>query len=123
MSPREWSHRLEDTLDAIARIIEYTRGMSFKEFADDNRTVDAVLRNFIVIGEASRGIPNEIRTRYPAVPWRLMGDMRNFAVHEYWGVDLRTIWATALNDLPPLAKNLRMIQESNQEGTTQGEPE
>lgn len=60
--------------------------MSFDDFAQDPKTIDAVVRNLIIIGEAAGRIPDEIKESNQAIPWRLlMADMRNFAVHEYWG--------------------------------------
>jgi uncharacterized protein with HEPN domain len=83
--------------------------LRFADFQSDPKTVDAVIRNFIVIGEAARSVPKEITDKYPGVPWRLMGDMRNFAIHEYWGVELQTIWETIKKDLPPLIPVLDIV--------------
>ena len=102
MSPRLWEHRVVDILKAIRKIQTYVEGVTFGDFQLDPKTVDAVIRNFIVIGEAARSVPKEITDKYPRLPWRLMGDMRNFAIHEYWGVELQTIWETIKKDLPPL---------------------
>ncbi len=106
MSPRLWHHRIADILGAIDKICRYVADMDFPAFERDEKTIDAVIRNFIVIGEAARHMPETITNQFPAIPWRLMGDMRNFAVHEYWGVELRTIWETIQNDLPPLVSLL-----------------
>lgn len=76
------------------------------------KTIDAVIRNLIVIGEAARHVPDDISNKYFNIPWRAMGDMRNFAVHEYWGVEMRTIWKTIEEDLPPLVSGLQQIIES-----------
>jgi uncharacterized protein with HEPN domain len=97
-----WQHRVIDIIAAINKIQHYAEGMDFLTFQQDSKTSDAVIRNFIVIGEAARNMPAEITAQYPAIPWRLMGDMRNFAVHEYWGVELRTVWETIEQDLSPL---------------------
>jgi len=102
MSLRLWEHRVVDILEAIRKIQTYVEGVTFGDFQSDPKTVDAVIRNFIVIGEAARSVPKEITDKHPRVPWRLMGDMRNFALHEYWGVELQTIWETIKKDLPPL---------------------
>jgi uncharacterized protein with HEPN domain len=102
MSPRLWEHRVVDILEAIRKIQTYVEGVSFGDFQSDPKTVDAVIRNFIVIGEAARSVPKEIPGKHPRVPWRPMGDMRKFAIHEYWGVELQTIWETIKKDLPPL---------------------
>ncbi len=56
-----------------------------------------------------RNIPEEVAARHPSVPWRLMSDMGNFAVHEYWGVELKTIWETIQKDLEPLAPLLEEV--------------
>ncbi len=113
MSPRLWEHRITDIVEAIKKIQTYVKGMDFEVFQSDPKTIDAVIRNFIVIGEAARSMPKEITDKHPLVPWRLMGDMRNFAIHEYWGVELDTIWETIQNDLPPLLPLLnRVLKES-----------
>jgi len=116
MSPRLWEHRIADILEAIGKIQAYVKGMSFRQFQSDPKTVDAVIRNFIVIGEAARSVPKEITEKYPRLPWRLMGDMRNFAIHEYWGVELRTIWETIKKDLPPLTPLLEIILKEGSTG-------
>jgi uncharacterized protein with HEPN domain len=102
MSLRLWEHRVVDILEAIRKIQTYVEKVTFGDFQSDPKTVDTVIRNFIVIGEAARSVPKEITGKHPRVPWRLMGDMRNFAIHEYWGVELQTIWETIKKDLPPL---------------------
>ena len=91
--------------------------MGFEEFENDEKTIDAVIRNLIVIGEAARHVPDDISAKYPDLPWRLMGDMRNFAVHEYWGVEMRTIWKTIQGDLPPLVPSLKRLIDAEQDET------
>jgi len=80
--------------------------MDQARFLEDPKTHDAVIRNFIVIGEAASKVPDLVRQRHPEIPWRLMADMRNFALHEYWGVRLPTIWQTIVEDLPSLPTSL-----------------
>jgi uncharacterized protein with HEPN domain len=117
MSSRLWQHRITDIIEAIEKIQRYVEGMDFDAFEKDSKTIDAVIRNFIIIGEAARRVPEEVVERHPFIPWRLMGDMRNFAVHEYWGVELRTVWETIQGELPPLVPLLRSIlkDENDQE--------
>jgi len=109
MSSRLWQHRIDDIIATIEKIQQYVEGMDFADFQLDSKTCDAVIRNFIIIGEAARNVPEEITKQYPTIPWRLMGDMRNFAVHEYWGVELRTVWETIKQDLPPLVPLLQEV--------------
>ena len=85
MPPRDWRLRVSDILDAIAAIRRYTQDMDFDAFAADRKTMDAVIRNFAVIGEAARCVPTEITDTTRHIPWRDMREMRNVAVHAYLG--------------------------------------
>jgi len=91
---------LEDLLLAMTRISEYIEGYSFEEFKKDFKTVDAVIRNFEIIGEAAKNLPQEIREKYPNIPWNEMYLLRNKVSHEYFGVDYEIIWDVASNYLP-----------------------
>lgn len=112
MPPREWRMRVEDILGSIEKISRYTAGMTFEAFQSDDRTVDAVIRNFQIIGEAARHIPPEVESRFPAVPWIEMRGMRNIVIHEYFGIDLPIVWKTLENRLPQLAEQLRGVLDS-----------
>lgn len=109
MSRRQWTFFIVDIIDAIEKIQEYCSGASLDAFQEDERTVDAVERKFILIGEATGHIPSQIVEKYPSVPWREMRDMRNFAVHVYWGVKPEVVWDTIQRDLPNLLAELRVI--------------
>lgn len=114
MSRREWKFLLDDILEAIGKVQNYVAGSSFEGFEDDSKTIDAVVRNFIIVGEAASHIPSTIVEKHPNVPWRLMADMRNFAVHEYWGVDSSVLWKTIHEDLPPLVLQLQTVKSSQE---------
>lgn len=114
MPPRDWRLRIEDIAESIAKVGRYTSGMTLESFQADEKTVDAVIRNFQIIGEAARHVPPEIAGRHPDVPWVEMRAMRNVVVHEYAGVDLATVWETVQRDLPPLVPRLRRILEEQQ---------
>ena len=113
MSSRRWQLRIEDILKAISSIQTRTVGVKFEEFSINEVMVKSVLYDFIVIGEASSQIPGEIRNSYPDVPWRLMSDLRNVMVHEYFQVNLLLTWRTIQNNLPALAQQLREILQQN----------
>jgi len=100
---------LQDILLCLERIERYTGGMSFREFAADEKTVDAVIRNFEIIGEATKNVPESIRSRYPAIPWRDMAGMRDKLIHAYFGVDLEMVWKTAKTRLPGLILQIRQV--------------
>jgi len=112
MSPRQWRFFLEDIIRAIEKITRYCSNIELDAFGEDEKTQDAIERNFIVIGEAAAHIPAQIVEKPPSVPWREMRDMRNFAVHAYWGIKPAVIWDTVQNDLPPLLLLLREILET-----------
>ena len=107
MRYREWKLRLEDILEAIATIDRYATGMDYEAFRADGKTVDAVVRNLEIIGEAARHVPDAVQKRYSDVPWARMRDMRNVLIHEYSGVSVPIVWQTIRDDLPPLVPRLR----------------
>ncbi len=115
MQPNQWTIRLSDILDAIARIQRYIGEMSFDDFSVDEKTVDAVVRNFEIIGEAARNVPDSVQYRHPEIPWAEMIGMRNILIHQYAEVSLATVWKTVEHDLLPIVPALRLIQtEANQ---------
>ena len=109
MPPRGWQMRIEDILDAIGQIQDYTRGMTFDAFSHDRKTIDAVVRNITIIGEAAGNVPSAVAERHGEIPWRQMRDFRNVVVHAYFGVDLKVLWDTIRTDLPPLVDPLRRL--------------
>lgn len=82
------------------RILEYVEGYSFSDFKKDYKTVDAVIRNFEIIGEASKNVPKEIKDKYVEVPWDEMYLLRNKVSHEYFGIDYEIIWDLVSNYIP-----------------------
>jgi len=111
--PRKWTIRVTDILTCIAKIRRYTKGYTFDDFQGDEKTIDSVLRNLEIIGEAARQIPPDVRAAYPELPWAEMFTMRNIVIHEYHGVNLSIIWHTIKEDLPPLVSPLKRILEEN----------
>ena len=91
---RDWQLRLQDIVESIDAILQRTADMEFEDCMANRTIVKANLYDFGIMGEAARNIPTEIRLRYPQIPWRLMGDMRNIIFHEYFQVELVIIWRT-----------------------------
>lgn len=104
--PRDYKVYLEDILEAARRIRLYTSPMSLKEFASDPKTFDAVVRNLEIVGEATKKIPEAIRSRTPQVEWRRIAGLRDILIHEYFGVDAEIVWDIIKNKLPPLEKEV-----------------
>ena len=100
---------LEDMLLAMDRIAEYVHGLSFTQFIEDYKTVDAVVRNFEVIGEASAKLPSELKMEYPQIPWKEMYLLRNKVSHEYFGIDYEILWDVAINYLPENRKQIEAL--------------
>lgn len=105
--PRDVRIRLQDMLDAAARIAGYVDGMSFERFASDRRTVDAVVRNLEVIGEAARAVDERFRSEMRAVPFAEMAGMRDVLIHGYHRVDDELVWDAAVRVLPAAAAEIR----------------
>jgi len=89
---RDFRVYLDDILESIRNIEEYTRGFTFEEFVKDRKTVDAVIRNFEILGEAAKRIPEKVRREHPEIPWKDMVGMRDRLIHEYFGVRLDVVW-------------------------------
>lgn len=100
---------LNDILDSAKKIEEYVEGLAYDEFELDEKTIDAVIRKFEIIGEASRNISKTIREKYPLVPWGDMIAMRNILAHEYYRVGLEVVWDTIKDDLPKIKYYLEII--------------
>ena len=107
MPSRSWLFRIDDIIEAINKIERYTDGIDFVIWQNDEKTVDAVIRNIEVIGEASSHLPIEVQEQYEDVPWGMMKGIRNILAHEYFGIDLEIVWKTVKEDLPILKKRLQ----------------
>ena len=106
MPERDADLLIEDILTAIGRIDRYTRGLTHEAFLSDEKTIDAVVRNLEIIGEAARRIPASFAAAYPDIPWQQMAGLRNRIVHDYFGLDLEIIWQIIQGDLPQLKVRL-----------------
>ena len=117
MQPREPRLFLEDIDTAISNILEFTSGGSAELF--ESRLVQAaVIRQFEIIGEAVRHLPQELLSRAPDAPWRGAVGMRNLLIHGYFNVDPGIVWETIENDLLPLrAEVRRLLQELDADDT------
>jgi len=86
------SDYLEDIIEAMENAMDFIRGMSYEEFVKDTKTVYAVIRAIEIIGEAVKNIPEDVRSKYPEIPWRAMAGMRDKVIHAYFGVKLERVW-------------------------------
>lgn len=97
---RSYLAYIEDMIDSINKILEYVETVEgIDGFLNNNMVLDAVTRNYEIIGEAANKVPSEIKDKYPKVPWRQMYGLRNFAVHDYHKIDQRILWEIAEDHL------------------------
>jgi uncharacterized protein with HEPN domain len=112
--PRDYLVYLEDICQAIEKIKSYAAGQSKEAFAQDSKTVDAVVRNLEIIGEAVKKVPKEVRLRHSAVEWKKVSGLRDILIHEYYGVDIEIIWDIVINKLPTLHETVKaMIKQES----------
>ena len=108
---REITDYLDDIRSAIAEIEEFTQGMSYDTFVTDRKTINAVIRSLEVLGEATKHIPAAFRQKNPDVPWSKMAGMRDVLIHDYMGVDLKTVWKVAQERLPEIKPHIEGLWE------------
>ncbi len=107
--PRDSKVYLEDILAAAARIRSYVGTMGADEFRGDGKTVDAVVRNLEIIGEAVKQLPEDVRAKDPGVEWQKIAGLRDILIHAYSRVDLDIIWDVVANKLPAFEEKLRAL--------------
>ena len=101
---------IQDMIEAINDIESFVAGLSFEQFMNDKKTVNAVIRSFEVMGEAAKNLPEAIVSQTKAVPWKKIAGMRDKLIHEYFGVDLETVWQTIKEDLPIVKPLIMRLQ-------------
>ena len=111
MKKRDYGDFVQDILDSINDVENFIDGMEFEDFINDKKTIYSVVRAIEIIGEAAKNVPEQIRTKYPDVPWKQMAGMRDKLIHEYFGVDLEIIWETAKDDVPRLKTAVSKVFE------------
>ena len=103
---------LIDISNEIDRIFKFVNEMTYDEFIQDEKTIYAVTRSFEIIGEATKNIPDDIKNTYNQIPWSKISGMRNKLIHEYFGVDLETLWNTIKNRLREIKQPVEEILNS-----------
>jgi uncharacterized protein with HEPN domain len=109
--PRDYRVFLDDILESTRKILEYTAGFSYEQFSADQKTIEAVVWNLMIIGEAAKNVPEEVRSRYTDVLWREMAGLRDIIVHQYFEIKLDVIWKVIQKDLPRVEERLGGILE------------
>ncbi|MBI4669658.1 MAG: DUF86 domain-containing protein [Elusimicrobia bacterium] len=109
MSKRDFRLFVNDMLESINKIDKWTKNISFDSFTLNDMAVDAVIRNLEIIDEAAKQIPEEIRLKYPVIPWKKAAGFRDIAIHVYFDVDLQTIWTICTKSLPEIKPHVAQM--------------
>jgi len=100
----------EDILESIDAIFDFVAGIEFDEFKEDRKTYQAVIREFEIIGEATKHIKDDLKKLFPDIRWQDIVDFRNRISHEYFGVNFKIIWSTIFYELPTLKKHIEKLR-------------
>lgn len=109
MSKREPLLLIEDIIDSANKILDYTRSLSFEEFTKDGKTIDAVIRNFEIIGEAANRLPEDFKDKHTNIDWHRIRGFRNRIVHDYFGIDYSIVWEIKELFLSNLISSLKSL--------------
>jgi uncharacterized protein with HEPN domain len=109
---RLYQDYVRDILDNAGKTQEFVAGLSMEKFRNDPKTIYAVIRALEVLGEAAKSIPENIRSRFPTIPWSEMTGMRDKLIHAYFGVNIETVWKTVTEDIPGIIGPLENLSRS-----------
>lgn len=96
--------------DALQQIVTYTKELDYPRFLETRMAQDAVIRQFEIIGEATKNLSDAFRVRHHAIPWKDLAGFRDKLIHQYFGVDLAMVWQSVVDDVPMLLDELEKIQ-------------
>ncbi|OGO60177.1 MAG: hypothetical protein A2032_06040 [Chloroflexi bacterium RBG_19FT_COMBO_49_13] len=106
---REFLDFVEDILDGMDKAETLLEGVSYSQFESDFRINFAVVRSLEIIGEAAKRVPDEVRQKYPDIPWKGMAGMRDRIIHGYDNVDLQIVWDVVMRDIPQIKPKIELI--------------
>lgn len=112
---------IKDILKNMEKAEKFIKGITYEDFASDEKTNYAVVRCIEIIGEAAKNIPENIRRKYPDIPWKKMSGMRDKTSHFYFGIDMKKVWLAVKRDIPKIKTQIRKILKdiSNEKKNTQ----
>ena len=109
MKSRDTRDYLQDILDAINDVENFTHNLTYDQFIKDRKTLNAVVRSIEVIGEASKQLPNSLKAKYAELPWKEISGMRDKLIHAYFGADTEIIWQAAKENIPSMKKRIQTM--------------
>lgn len=100
---------LQKMIEYIEKSVKYVEGYTYEEFIKDNKTVDATVFNISQIGELVKNVSNETKNKYTNIEWNMIKGLRNRIIHDYEGINLKSIWYILKNDILELKSELKKI--------------
>ncbi|MEK7535869.1 MAG: DUF86 domain-containing protein [Patescibacteria group bacterium] len=108
---------VQDIKSAIAHIKEYSRGLTLEDLAKDDLRLDGIIRRLLIIGEAARRFPDEVRSANPNIPWADIIGTRNVLVHDYDAIKPEQVMKILSEDIPVLTKHIEVLGEKLEKGS------
>ena len=108
---REFLDFLDDMISMVDHALTFVHGMTYEQFTKDEKTRFAVLQALEILGEAAKHIPEEVSNHYSNIPWKKISGMRDVLIHGYFGVNIRHVWDTLVDDVPSLREKLRVVRD------------
>ena len=106
---RDYKLRIQDILESIVAIESYITNKNEDDFYNNRLIQDAVIRRLEIIGEATKNIPEKVRTKYPDIPWKKMAGLRDVAIHSYVDLVVKRVWNTIVKELPKTKKLIELV--------------
>lgn len=110
---RKLSLYLTDIVTSISKIQRYTAELGYEELIQDELTLDAITHNLLIIGEATKQIPDTLRNNYPQIQWKAIAGMRDIIAHAYFSINTRIVWNVIQQHLQPLKDCIEQIQQDD----------
>jgi uncharacterized protein with HEPN domain len=106
---RRISIYIKDILENIKFAEKFIENIAYKDFASDKKTFYAVLRCIEIMGEAAKNVPEDIRGKYPEIPWKEIAGMRDKIIHFYFGINMKKVWMAVKEDIPLIKPHLKRV--------------
>ena len=109
---RSYKDYLLDMEDALNKIEKFSEGFDFEKFCEDEKTQEAIIRKFEIVGEAVGKVPVKVKKEHASIPWKKISNMRNKLIHEYFGINKEVVWKTIKEDIPTLKGEMLKLMKN-----------